>query len=61
MAISKRKIERQLDRFFLTFGKDSQLLERDFSHRLQEVEKEIEQKQKEEQEQNAKEEQNYKI
>jgi hypothetical protein len=60
MAISKRKIGKQLDRFFLTFGKDSQLLERDFSQRLQEIEREIEKKQKDEQEQNIKEAENYK-
>ena len=42
LNISKRNVGRRLDRFFLTFGKDSQLLERDFSRRLQEIEEEIE-------------------
>lgn len=50
LNISKRNVGRRLDRFFLTFGKDSQLLERDFSRRLQEIEEEIE---KERKEQNA--------
>lgn len=61
LSMSKRKITRQMDRFFLSFGKDSQLLERDFSQRLQEIEKEIEQKKKEEQIENAKEATNYKV
>ena len=50
LNISKRNVGRGLDRFFLTFGKDSQLLESDFSRRLQEIEEEIE---KELKEQNA--------
>ena len=50
LNISKRNVGRRLDRFFLTFGRDSQLLERDFSRRLQEIEEEIE---KERKEQNA--------
>lgn len=61
MSISGRRIRKQLDRFFLTFGRDNQLLERDFSQRLQEIEKEIELKRKEEQEENAKEAKNYKV
>lgn len=44
--ISKRNVGRRLDRFFLTFGKESQLLERDFTRRLQEIEEEIEQERK---------------
>lgn len=47
LNISKRNVGRRLDRFFLTFGKDSQLLERDFSRRLQEIEEEIEKERKE--------------
>lgn len=43
LNISKRNVGRRLDRFFLTFGKESQLLERDFTRRLQEIEEEIEQ------------------
>ena len=42
LSISQRNVGRRLDRFFLTFGKDSQILERDFSNRLQEIEEEIE-------------------
>lgn len=48
--MSKRSVERRLDRFFLTFGKDSRILERDFYDRLQEIEEEIERKRKEENE-----------
>ena len=48
LTISKRNVERRLDRFFLTFGKDCHILERDFSNRLQEIEEEIERKRKEE-------------
>jgi len=48
LCISKRNVGRRLDRFFLTFGKDSQILERDFSNRLQEIEAGIEKKRKEE-------------
>ena len=42
LIISKRNVGRRLDKFFLTFGKECELLERDFSHRLQDIEKEIE-------------------
>ena len=48
LSISKRNVGRRFDRFFLSFGKDSQILERDFSNRLQEIEAEIEKKRKEE-------------
>lgn len=60
LAISKRKIGRRLDKFFATFGKECELLERDFSHRLQDIEKEIEaekknaETQKNEKEENSK-------
>lgn len=50
LIISKRNVERRLDRFFLTFGKDCRILERDFSNRLQEIEEELERKRKEEKE-----------
>ena len=50
LTISKRNIGRRLDRFFLTFGKDCQILERDFSRRLQEIEEEIEKQRKQENE-----------
>lgn len=42
LSISKKKINCRLDKFFLTFGSESELLERDFSHRLQDIEREIE-------------------
>lgn len=48
LSISKRNVGRRLDRFFLTFGKENQMLERDFSRRLQEIEEEIEKERKEE-------------
>ena len=53
LNISKRNVERRLDRFFLTFGKDCHILERDFSNRLQEIEEEIERKRKEENEEST--------
>ena len=42
LSISKTKIGRRLDKFFLTFGTESELLERDLTNRLQEIEREIE-------------------
>ena len=50
LVISKRNVGRRLDRFFLTFGKECRILERDFSNRLQEIEEEFERKRKEENE-----------
>lgn len=47
LVISKRNVGRRLDKFFLTFGQESELLERDFSHRLQDIEKEIEREREE--------------
>lgn len=47
LSISQRNVGRRLDKFFLTFGKESELLERDFSHRLQDIEKEIEREREE--------------
>lgn len=41
LAISERKVGKRFDRFFLTFGQDCQILERDFTNRLQEIEEEI--------------------
>ena len=41
--ISARNVKKRFDGFFLSFGRDIRdLFERDFSHRLQEIEKEIE-------------------
>ena len=43
LAISQRNVERRFDKFFRSFGRDmEELFERDFSHRLQDIEKEIE-------------------
>ena len=43
LAISKRNVEYRLDKFLKAFGRDlEELYERDFSHRLQDIEKEIE-------------------
>lgn len=42
IGISRIKVGKRLDKFFSTFGSESELLERDFSHRLQDIEKEIE-------------------
>jgi hypothetical protein len=60
ISISKRNVGRRLDRFFLTFGKDSQILERDFSCRLQEIEEEMEQQRKNDNEEAAAQENNNK-
>ena len=43
LIISKRNVGRRIDKFLMPFGRDmEELFERDFSHRLQEIEKEIE-------------------
>ena len=43
LVISARNVKKRFDGFFLSFGRDIRdLFERDFSHRLQEIEKEIE-------------------
>jgi len=44
LAISHRKVGTLFDGFLASFGGESELLERDFTNRLQEIEKEIEQK-----------------
>lgn len=51
LSISNKKVSRRIDRFFASFGRECQYLERDFSHRLQDIEQEIERKRKDEQEQ----------
>lgn len=43
LAISHRKVGSLFDGFLASFGGESELLERDFSNRLQEIEEEIEQ------------------
>lgn len=43
LAISERNVKRRIDKFLASFGRDiEELYERDFSHRLQDIEKEIE-------------------
>lgn len=46
LGISRRKINSACKKFFNSFGQESELLERDFFHRLQEIEKEIEEERK---------------
>lgn len=58
LVISKRNVGRRLDKFFLTFGQESEILERDFSHRLQDIEKEIEREREAQAKQSQKEENN---
>ena len=58
LAISERKVGKRFDSFFLTFGQDCRILERDFSNRLQEIEEELEEKKKQEEYQNEQEELN---
>ena len=41
LSISQRNVGRRLDKFFHSFGQESELIERDFSHRLQDIEKEM--------------------
>ena len=43
LAISHRKVRKLFDGLLASFGGESELLERDFTNRLQEIEKEIEQ------------------
>jgi len=52
LIISQRNIARRLDKFFSSFGEESELLERDFSHRLQDIEKETERRRSEEEKEN---------
>ncbi|MDE6868553.1 MAG: hypothetical protein K2J83_05375, partial [Clostridia bacterium] len=47
LSISKRNVSRRLDKFFRSFGQESELIERDFTHRLQDIEKEIEREREE--------------
>jgi len=46
LGISRNKIDRAVKRFFKSFGSESELLERDFTRRLQEIEEEIERERK---------------
>lgn len=49
LGMSRRKIDRACRKFFRSFGSESELLERDFTHRLQEIEEEIERERKKKQ------------
>lgn len=46
LGISRNKIDRACRKFFRSFGSESELLERDFTHRLHEIEEEIERERK---------------
>lgn len=46
LGMSRRKIDRACKKFFRSFGNESELLERDFTRRLQEIEEEIERERK---------------
>ena len=46
LGMSRRKIDRACKKFFRSFGQESELLERDFTHRLREIEEEIERERK---------------
>ena len=46
LGISRNKIDRAVRKFFRSFGQESELLERDFTHRLQEIEEEMERERK---------------
>ena len=48
LAMSRRKIKSLFGKFLSSFGSESELLERDFSHRLQDIEKEMEEQRKKE-------------
>lgn len=46
IQMSERNINRACKKFFKSFGQEGELLERDFSRRLQEIEEEIERERK---------------
>lgn len=48
LGISRNNVKRAMNRFFKSFGTESEMLERDFSHRLQEIEEEMERERKRE-------------
>lgn len=48
LSVSRRKIRSLFGKFLSSFGNDSELLERDFSHRLQEIEEKMEYERKKE-------------
>ena len=48
LGIGRRSIDRACQKFFKSFGAESELIERDFNHRLQEIEEEMERERKKE-------------
>ena len=46
LAVSRKIVNRACKQFFSTFGRESEMLERDFSHRLQDIEEGIERERK---------------
>lgn len=54
LSISKRKISQRFSKFFNSIGRDHQLLERDFSRRLQEIEEEMKAEKKRQEQEAAK-------
>ena len=48
LSMSRQKIKSLFGKFLSSFGSNSELLERDFSHRLQDIEKEMEEQRKKE-------------
>lgn len=46
LSISRKMVNRACRKFFATLGQESELLERDFSHRLQDIEDEMERERK---------------
>ncbi|MCM1224793.1 MAG: hypothetical protein NC548_61125 [Lachnospiraceae bacterium] len=54
LNISRNKIGRECRKFFKSFGTNSELLERDFTHRLQDIEEEMELERKEKEKEDVK-------
>lgn len=61
LAISERNVAKRFDSLFMSFATSILDLERDFSHRLQDIEEEIEEKRKEEEQRIAYEEERQRI
>lgn len=55
LGISKRKVDGMLKKFISSFGRESELLERDFTNRLREIEEEMKREKKKEKQENQKE------
>lgn len=54
LNISRRKTDRAINKFISSFGRESELLERDFTHRLQDIEEELKREREKEKEGNDK-------